>query len=528
MSSLPLSKPIPFLFASLIGFAMGMVAPTPVLAAQDCASLANLKIDNTNLLSAAEVPANDELPAYCRVLGFVRPAINFEIKLPISGWNSKFYMVGCGGFCGTLNTEAPGSTNAMNFGLRRGYAVAASDSGHWGTGVTDARWAMNNPVAVMDWAQRYVPETARVSKIVLKAFYGAEQKRAYFAGCSQGGRMGLMEALRNPKDFDGIISGAPVIDLAGFYNYMAWIARANAGPDGRSVFSPNKLKLLQDAVYSACSENIGTAEPVVADPRACHFNPSTLQCRAGDGLDCLTQTEVAAAEKIYRGPVNSLGRKLFPGAPVSSEPFWPLWITGTGGPQAITFAQNFFRYVAFYPPAGPSFNVSDYDFDKDPPRLAGVASIANVATFNPTNGEIEFDNMNAFRQAGGKLIIWHGWADAEVPPQFTADFYEALAKKSGGIATVQEFARLFMVPGMDHCGAQTGGPGISATGIDPLSALEQWVEEGNAPAELVATKTAPSSNQTLWRRPVCAYPKMARYIGAGDPASASSFACMGP
>ena len=162
------------------------------------------------------------------------------------------------------------------------------------------------------------------------------------------------------------------------------------------------------------------------------------------------------------------------------------------------------------------------------PGLRMSASIGNAATFNPGTGEIEFGDMSAFRQAGGKLVMYHGWADALVTPQFTVDFYEALARKSGGIAATQEFARLFMVPGMDHCGVQTNGPGIADTGIDPLTALEQWVEEGKAPSELIATKTAPNSNQTLWRRPVCAYPKVARYNGGGDPTDAADFTCSAP
>ncbi len=172
--------------------------------------------------------------------------------------------------------------------------------------------------------------------------------------------------------------------------------------------------------------------------------------------------------------------------------------------------------------------VTNYDFDKDPPRLGYGAFIFNAATFNPSSGEIEFDDMNAFRQAGGKLVMWHGWADGLLPPQLTVDFYEALAKRSGGMAATQDFARLFMVPGMDHCGIQTNGPGIADTGIDPLTALEQWVEQGQAPTELIATKTAPTGNQTLWRRPVCAYPKIARYKGSGDPTDPTSFVCAEP
>jgi hypothetical protein len=160
--------------------------------------------------------------------------------------------------------------------------------------------------------------------------------------------------------------------------------------------------------------------------------------------------------------------------------------------------------------------------------LAYSASIINPATFNPSTGEIEFGDMSTFRQAGGKLIIYHGWADSLITPQFTVDFYEALAKKSGGITATQDFARLFMVPGMDHCGIQTNGPGIADTGIDPLTALEKWVEEGKVPSELIATKAAPTGNQTLWRRPVCAYPKVARYSGSGDPTDATSFTCTAP
>jgi Tannase and feruloyl esterase len=174
------------------------------------------------------VPASGDLPAYCRVLGYVRPAINFEIRLPLRDWNGKFYMAGCGGFCGSLGANAPGFSNAMNFGLRRNYAVSTSDSGHWGSSATDGRWAMDNPVAQMDFAQRSVPETARVTKIILKVFYGAEQKKSYFAGCSNGGRMAAMEALRYPKDFDGIISGAPVLDGTGLIaNLFGWATRAN-------------------------------------------------------------------------------------------------------------------------------------------------------------------------------------------------------------------------------------------------------------------------------------------------------------
>jgi hypothetical protein len=517
-----------FLIAA--GLAISSLVPTSAFAAQDCAALANMKIDNTNLLSAVEVPASGDLPGYCRVLGYVRPAINFEIRLPLREWNSKFYMAGCGGFCGTLAADAPGFTNAMNFGLRRNYAVSTSDSGHWGTADADGRWAMNNQVAQMDWAQRSVPETARVTKSVLRAYYGTEQTKAYFGGCSTGGRMAVMEALRNPKDFDGIISGAPALDYTGLVaTFFAWVTKANTAPDGSPIFPASKVKLLGDAVSAACGEKNAVREGIIADPRACHFKPSVLQCRGGDAADCLTQAEVGVAEKWYQGPADSRGRQLYPGGiPFGSEPHWPRWLTGVGTrtPALPLFARDFLRFMAFQPSAGPSFNVTDFDFDRDPPRLASMAAMYNVATFDPTTGEIDADDLSAFQQAGGKLVMYHGWADPAVTPQLTVNFYEALTKKSGGISATQNFARLFMVPGMDHCGIQTGGPGIADTGIDPLTALELWVEQGKAPTELIATKAAPTGNQTLWRRPVCAYPKIARYKGSGDPTDPVSFACV--
>lgn len=520
-----------YLQTSLLG-ALVFALSTTSLAAEDCAGLADLKIENANLLSATQVAASGDLPAYCRVLGYVRPAINLEVRLPLQNWNGKLYMAGCGGFCGTLNADAPGFTNAMNFGLRRNYAVATSDSGHWGTGAVDARWAMNNPVALMDWAQRAVAETARVTKAIAKAHYGTEQTKAYFAGCSTGGRMAAMEALRNPKDFDGIISGAPALDETGLVaTFFAWVTKANTGPDGKPIFPVSKVKLLGDAVYAACGEKGAVKDGIVADPRACYFKPAALQCRAGDAADCLTAAEVDVVQKWYRGPVDAKGRQLYPGGiPFGSEPHWPRWLTGTsapGTPALPLFAQDFLRYMAFQPAAGPSFRATDFDFDRDPPRLATMAAMYNVATFDPATGTTEAGDLSAFRDAGGKLIMYHGWADSLVTPQLTVDFYEQLTKKSGGIAATQSFARLFMVPGMDHCGIQTGGPGIADTGIDPLSALERWVEKGEVPAELIATKTAPTG-ETLWRRPVCAYPKIARYKGSGDATDPTNFTCHGP
>ena len=497
--------------------------------AQNCAALAGQKLDDVNLLSAVEAPAAGDLPGSCRVLGFVRPAINFEVRLPLKDWNGKFYMTGCGGFCGKLLSDVPGFTNAMNYGLRRNYAVATMDGGHWGTSVLDGRWAEANLVARVDWGTRAVTETAKVGKAMVKGFYGREQTKAYFAGCSTGGRMAAMEATRFPKDFDGIISGAPALDYTGLVaTFFAWTAKANMGSDGKPILSAAKAKFVEGAAYAACDEKDGLKDGIIADPRKCDFKPSALLCKPGQNSECLSEAEAGVLEKWYAGPKDGKGRQLYPGGvPIGSEMHWARWLTGAGAAPALLplFGQDFIRYMAFEPAAGSAFKITDYDFDRDPARLAGMARIYNAATFDPDKpADMPGADLSAFKAAGGKMILYHGWADPLVTPFLTVDYYEALAKKAGGDA--KDFARLFMVPGMDHCGIGQEGPGIADTGIDPLSALERWVEGGTAPDKLEAKKVA--NGQTLWSRPVCPYPQVAKYAGSGDAKDAANFTCAAP
>lgn len=499
----------------LAGLAGGPMA-APALAGE-CGALANLRIEAVNLHSAAEVPASGDLPAYCRVLGTVRPAIGFEVRLPLRDWNGKYYGTGCGGFCGTLLSDAPGFTNAMNYGLRRGYAASTMDGGHWGTGSADGRWAAGDLVARMDWGQRAVTETARVSKVLVRAFYDRPQRKSYFAGCSTGGRMAAMEALKYPKDFDGIISGAPALDYTGLVaTGFAWVAKANTGPDGKPILTTARARLATEAVAAAC----GAKEQggLVADPRQCRFEPSSLRCTGGPAQTCLSEAEIGVLEKWYAGPTDASGRALYPGGiPLGSEAHWPRWLTGLGNAPAILplFAGDFLRYMAFWPSPGPGYRVTDFDFSADPARLAPQAQTYNAATYDPASATVRpVADLSAFREAGGKLLIYHGWADSLVTPFMTVAFYEALAKGAGGLDALGQTARLFMVPGMDHCGIGTAGPGIADTGIDPLTALERWVEAGEAPRELVATKRD-AGGTALWSRPVCAYPQVPRAEGAG-------------
>jgi feruloyl esterase len=248
------------------------------------------------------------------VLGVIRPAINFEVRLPTYGWNGKFYMAGCGGFCGRLDSDLPGFTNAMNHGLRRGYAAATMDSGHWGAHRADGRWAWNNRLAENDWGWRGVTETARVSKALVAAYYSQPLKKSYFAGCSTGGRMGLMAAQRFPADFDGIIAGAPALDYTGLVaTHGEWVTQANLRSDGTEILDRGKVALIADAVLAACDACDGRSDRLIDDPRTCDWRPSNLACDPEPAATCLTAEEVGVLEKWYAGPRDAAGKQLYPG-----------------------------------------------------------------------------------------------------------------------------------------------------------------------------------------------------------------------
>lgn len=312
--------------------------------------------------------------------------------------------------------------------------------------------------------------------------------------------------------------------------FFAWVTQANTGPDGKPVFPAAKLGLVRDAVYGSCDAKDGLEDGLITDPRRCAFDPASLVCKGGDAAGCLTEAEVGVLKKWYGGAVNSRGERLYPGGiPLGSEPNWPRWLTGAGdAPPVIPLAaRDFLRYMAFEPDAGPSYEVRDFDFDRDPPKLAAMAKVYNVATFGPAGAaDLPGADLSAFERRGGRLILYHGWGDPLVTPQPTVEYYEAVAMKAGGMERTRGFARLFMVPGMDHCGINTEGLGIADTGIDPLGALEAWVERGTPPDSLLAIKTD-AAGRVIWQRPVCAYPQVARYVG-GDPGDPSSFRCEGP
>ncbi len=484
-----------------------------------CELLEDLKIEDTHILSASVVTDDSDLPNYCRVTGYVLPAVNFEIRLPLEQWNGKFYMTGCGGFCGSVNSDSKTFYLGMNYGLERHYAVSTMDSGHWGESFTDGRWAMNNRIAEIDWAYRAVHETARVSKLVIEAFYGREPEKSYFNGCSTGGRQAVMEALRYPEDFDGIISGCPTLDQNGLSAlYGSWVVQSNMGRDGKDKIAPGDLTLIAKAVYDACDEVDGLKDGLIDNPCECKFDPASLLCSDGETSDCLAPEQVETLRAWYGGVKNSAGEQLYPGGvPLGSEPFWE-WIIGktdmSDDGLVFLFARENLRYLAFQEDPGDRYSVTDFDFDNDPQRLEFMSKIKNAD--NP--------DLELFRKKGGKLLMYHGWSDAGVPPWTSIEYYEAVEHNVGNREETQAFFRLYMIPGMDHCGILEG-PGITDGGVDFLAELEKWVEMGEAPESVLTTKYDDDGN-VLWTRPICPYPQRAIYKGQGDINDAANYSCV--
>lgn len=494
-------------------------AQTPEPDRERCAAVRDLYLRDTAILSAAPAAASGDLPAFCRVVGTVRPAITFELRLPVEGWNGKLYMAGCGGFCGGLDADLPGFVNAMNFGLRRGYAAATTDAGHWGDGRASGLWGYGNHQAEIDWGSRAVGEVATVAKAVVAAYYGQPSRHAYFAGCGTGGRLGAMAALRFPDAFDGIVSGAPFLRQADVMGVLyASQAQAVTDDEGQTILDPAAVDTLADAVTAFCDKADGLVDGIVGAPAACAFDPRTLLCPKVGSSDsaCLSAEQVEAAQRLYEGARDGAGERLTYGLPLGSERYWPLWVSGDSERIGanLLFNREFLRYLAYDPDPGETYDPMIFDFDQDPPALEAARQ-----TYDVTEA-----NLAAFHNNGGKMLIYHGLADAAVPAQYSIDFYEEAQTALGGPETAQESIRLFLVPGMDHCGLQ---PGLGPDRFDPLAALEAWVENGEAPTRILAEQRDAEGAVTR-SRPLCVYPQAAVLRRGGDADTAEGFECTTP
>jgi feruloyl esterase len=478
-----------------------------------CGSLRALTNYDLSIVSANIIPATSDAPEHCRVRVLIQPKLNIEVNLP-SAWNTRFYMFGNGGFAGE-SFESSGRVADRAIGLKAGFVVASTDTGHSAAEEPGGTFARNRQ-ELLDFGFRSLHLTAETAKTLIRAYYGTGPTKSYFDGCSQGGREGLILAQRFPTDFDGIISGSPAINLTdGNLARAYWMQILAASP-----IPASKMKLLADTVYAKCDAKDGLKDGLIDDPRRCDFHAAQDLPRCAedaDGATCFRTSEIASIDRIY-SDVMSQGKRVFPGWPVGSEVAADNgrsgWIgeelnTADGRPGAwTTYAQGFLGYVDF-PQNDPASTIAGFDVNRDPQRVGWVRDILDSTD----------PDLSAFRQHNGKLIIYFGWADPQLNPLMGVEYYESVNAKIGPSTT--DFARLFMVPGMAHCG---GGIGTSV--FDVATPLLNWVESGTAPNQIAASRVV--DGKVVRTRPLCSYPQVARYKGAGSIDDAANFSCTRP
>ncbi len=514
-----------------------VLGAVPAFAAS-CESLGSLKLPDTTITSAQTVAAGSftlpnvenqpapplfkNLPAFCRVMAEVKPTqdsdIKMEVWMPLTDFNGNFRGEGNGGFAGSPNYQ--GMADAVS----HGYASGSTDTGHSGNPV-EGSWALGHPEKIVDFGYRAVHEMTVKAKAIVQAFYGKAPRHSFFAGCSNGGRQGLMEAQRFPADYDGILSGAPANYWTQVFSAFIWDIQALQN-DPESYIPAAKIPAIADAVLAACDVADGVKDGIINDPRACHFDPSTIACKDADANSCLTPKQAAALKKIYSGPRDSSGKQLFPGFEPGGEKGgggWPTWITGqaSGNDLQTAFATGFFNNMIT--------TSSPVDFKSiGIPAAVKLADEQQARNFNADN-----PNLGAFVKRGGKLVLYHGWSDAALPPVATIQYLESV-QKTLGRKLADGAVRLYMAPGVQHC---AGGPGPDSFGQlgnavapdaehDIRLALERWVEKGAAPEQIIAAKMA--NGHATMTRLLCPYPQVARYKGSGDDKDAANFACAAP
>jgi feruloyl esterase len=504
-----------------------------------CESLAQLHLAGAKIASAQTVAAGEFTPpegsgmngmaalykklgAFCRVAIDATPSADSDIKIevwmPPTGWNGKFQGVGNGGFAGDIGYFS------LAVNVMKSYATASTDTGHSARG-TDANWALGHPEKVTDYGYRGIHEMTRVAKSVIAAYYGSGAEHSYFGSCSNGGRQALMEAQRYPEDYDGILAGAP----ANYWTHLLTEAISNAKAltfeDG-SYIPSSKLPAIARAVNAACNAQDGVTDGVLNDPRQCKFDPASMLCKEGDAETCLTAPQATTLTKLYAGAKDAHGNKIFPGYVPGAEDGpggWAPWITGPAVGKSLLFAygNGYFSNMVY---EKKDWSAADANLDS----LLKAADEKTAAKLNATDAD-----LSRFKARGGKLILYHGWNDPAISALNSIDYYESVLQKMGKQGA-EAFARLYMVPGMQHCG---GGPGPVSFGegrmgpADPQRnislALEQWVEKGVAPGTIIAAKyeADDESKTAKMTRPLCPYPQVAKYKGSGDTNDAGSFVC---
>ena len=443
------------------------------------------------------------LPAHCRVAATLKPSADSDIKMEIwlpagSVWNGKFLAIGGGGWVGAISYQG------MAAALQDGYATASTDTGHEGR---SASFAAGHPEKVVDFSHRAVHEMTLAAKAITAAYYGRPSRLSYWNGCSTGGRQGLIAAQKYPEDFDGIVAGAPA---SNYTRLCAWRLALEAAvlKDPAMAVPPAKAAMLNKAVLAACDALDGLVDGLLADPRKCHFDPSTLLCRGNARDNCLTAPQVEAVKMAYAPAKKKTGEVIYPGLPPGGEAGWAALAGDAAEPGALNV--DMFRYVAH---EDPDWDWRTFDLELDTALADRKGGYMNA--MDP--------DLSAFKKRGGRLLIYHGWNDGAsggaISPLNTLDYYANVLAEMG--PKQEDWLRLFMVPGMAHCG---GGPGPNQ--FNAVAAMERWRESGAAPEQIVAVHV--TNNRVDMTRPLCPYPKVAVYQGTGSANDAGNFACKAP
>jgi feruloyl esterase len=480
-------------------------------AANTCESLAKLALPHASVTLAQDVPAGQltlpagavptfpgfpapnfgNVPAICRVAATLKPTsdsdIRIEVWLPTANWNGKLEAVGNGAWAGSI------SYRDLATAVTAGWAAVSTDTGHT---ETTAAFVVGHPEKLIDFAYRAVHEMTLAAKPIVSAYYGKNPARVYFNGCSTGGRQALAEAQRYPNDYDGIVAGAPANYPTHLQGAQVWTAQITNQSDG--YIPPAKYPMVHKAVLEACDALDGVKDRVLEDPRRCHFDPQVLLCKGSDAETCLTAAQVEVARKVYAGP----GPSLFPGLERGSELGWAM----LSGPKPLALAAETYQYLVF---KDPTWDYLKFDAARD------MATADKV--IGPTMNSID-PNLKPFFKHGGKLLMYHGWADPGIPPQNSVNYFTSVEDTVGGRAAASDSIRLFMVPGMGHC---RGGDGTDD--FDKIGTLASWVETNQAPDHILAAhKTKGAIDRT---RPLCPYPQTAHYKGSGNTDDAANFVC---
>lgn len=491
-----------------------------------CGSLREIATLDYSIISAQPGTGAESLPPHCEIHGVIAPEVQFWLFLP-RDWNGRFYMLGNGEFAGGPPFSQPYKAKIDN-AIRHNFAVAFTDTGHDAAYEPGAEFGYREIQKTVDYGFRAIHVTALAGKAIIEAYYESKPSYSYFDGCSTGGRQGLMEAQRYPSDFDGILAGAPVNNFVNQQIWKVWVYQELQ----HTPIPPEKVDtILAPAILAQCDGLDGLEDGLIQDPRICRFRPEEHLpvCGAGaDGATCFSSEEIRVLERIY-SPVMSRGGVFFPGLQLGTEPRgvhnldprhpvetgWTIYlIDENGAPGAMSHnANEIFRYLVF---DDPDYHWREFDFDKDPYRSEIVAA---RRLFDATETD-----LGAFKAQGGKIVSYHGWADSGPPGAFTVEYYENLMADMGTEA-VKEFYRLYMVPGMFHCG---GGYGTDF--FDAMTPLIDWVEAGVEPGRILAKQRegGDPDGRVMRTRPLCIFPQYAHYGGDGDPDNAESFTCLAP